>query len=65
MEPPAGFEPATTGSPGDFGARPRVGRYEAGALPLSYGGAPGLAGVAFLGLGGAGFIGLPGVCAVL
>ncbi len=39
MEPPAGLEPATTGSPGgslDFGS-PRP--YEAGALPLSYGGA--------------------------
>jgi hypothetical protein len=34
VEPPAGFEPATTGSP-DFGTSPP---YEAGALPLSYGG---------------------------
>ncbi len=48
VEPPAGFEPATTGSPGgDFGLAPGA-PYEAGALPLSYGGSPGLR-VAWLG----------------
>ncbi|GAB6148538.1 hypothetical protein JCM10135_10800 [Stetteria hydrogenophila] len=42
VEPPAGFEPATTGSPSTPDPGPIEGRYEAGALPLSYGGASSL-----------------------